>query len=186
MLDFTPLRNKEMTFEEFVANMTQGDLRRFTNEMVDTILDMIKDCTDEDVVFEPVDPEADDPYAEDKKDVNLAWTLGHVIVHTTASSEESAALAAEMARGVENHGRSRSEVPWQTVTTIEQCRHRLEESRRICLASFGMWPDKPYLDNLYQPYETAPKINAIGRYVFGLAHADSHLKQIKEIIRQSK
>lgn len=50
-----------------------------------------------------------------RDDVHLAWNLGHVIVHTMASAEESAALAAELARGVEYHGRSRYEVPWETV-----------------------------------------------------------------------
>ena len=70
-----------------------------------------------------------------------------MIVHTTASSEEAAFIAAELARGVEFHGRSRSEVPWETVTTIEQCRHRLEESRRMRLATLQIWPDEPDLDN---------------------------------------
>jgi hypothetical protein len=42
----------------------------------------------------------------------LPWTLGHVIVHITASAEESAFLAAELARGVHRRtGRSRFEVP---------------------------------------------------------------------------
>ena len=70
------------------------------------------------VTFQPVDPVANDTFAADPADVKLAWTLGHVIVHATASSEESAFLAAEMARGVANHGRSRSETAWETVTTI--------------------------------------------------------------------
>ena len=52
---------------------------------------------------------------------------------------------ADLARGVAFHGRSRSEVPWETVTTIAQCRARLEESRRMRLASLDMWPDQPYL-----------------------------------------
>jgi len=104
-----------------VTGLTPDDLRRLTHEMVDTMLSLIRDCADADVGFVPQDPEANDPYAADEKDVKLAWTLGHVIVHTTASAEESAALAAELARGVEYHGRSRSEVPWQTVKTLAQC-----------------------------------------------------------------
>jgi hypothetical protein len=186
MLDFTPLRNKELTMPQLTASLTPDDLRRLTNEIVDTILDLIATCEDRDVTFVPQDPEAFDPYAADESDVHLAWTLGHVIVHITASAEESAAVAAELARGVAYHGRSRSEVPWQTVTTIAQCRQRLQESRRMRLASLDMWPDRPHLDNTYRLIEGAEPINAIARFVFGLKHTDDHLGQIAEIVRQAQ
>jgi hypothetical protein len=186
MLKFQAVRDKEITFDELIADLTKDDLSRLTNEMFDTILDLIRNCTDTDVKFVPDDPDAYDPYAEDEKDVDLAWTLGHVIVHVTASCEESAALAAELARGVEFHGRSRWEVPWQSVITISECRQKLIESRRLCLASLDMWPDEPHLDNFYQSNPESPRINAVGRYVYGLSHADSHLMQIQEIVRQTK
>jgi alkanesulfonate monooxygenase SsuD/methylene tetrahydromethanopterin reductase-like flavin-dependent oxidoreductase (luciferase family) len=130
MLDFQSVRNKEITYEALFEDLRRDDLRDLTNEMVDRMLSLIAGCADADVTFEPVDPEADDPYAESPEDVTLAWNLGHVIVHFTASAEESAALAAELARGVENHGRSRYEVPWQGMTTMAMCQQRLEESRR--------------------------------------------------------
>ena len=91
-----------------------------------------------------------------------------------------------MARGVPNHGRSRSEVPWRTVTTMAHCRHRLEESRRMRLASLEMWPDEPHLDLTYKPYASMPEINAIGRFVLGLRHSYNHLGQIADIVRQAK
>ncbi len=183
MLDFQPVRDKEMTISDLAANLTVNDLRELTNEMVDKMQSLIANCTNADVVFEPSDPNAQDNYAENPDDANLAWNLGHLIVHVTASSEESAALAAELARGVENHGRSRSEVPWETVTTIEQIRHRLEESRRIRLASLDMWPDIPDLDNIYNTF--AGDVNAVGCFVLGLGHDDSHLAQIMEVIQQA-
>jgi hypothetical protein len=108
-----------------------------------------------------------------------------VIVHLNASSEESAALASELARGVEFHGRSRSEIPWSMVTSIISCRKYIEQSRRICLASLEMWPDDPDLENYYQTRPESPRLNAIGRYVYGLSHADSHLGQIADIVQQS-
>ncbi len=185
MLDFDAQKSGRISFDELVAELDIADLRRLTNEMVDAVLAMIDPCNDADVTFQPVDPEADDPYAEASDEVEMAWTLGHVIVHTTASSEESAALAAELARGVEMHGRSRAEVPWQSVTTIAQCRHRLEESRRMRLASLDMWPDAPYLENRYQPWSTAPTINAIGRFVLGLRHEHDHLGQIVDVVQQA-
>ncbi len=185
MLDFTPVRNKEFTIDQLCAGLGVDDLRRLTNEMVDAMLDLIAGCTDQDVVFVPDDPEAEDTYAENPDEMALAWTLGHVIVHTTASSEESAFLAAELARGVPfREGRSRYEVPWRTVTTIEQCRRRLEESRRMRLASLDLWPDPPHLDNLFTTRSGA--YNATVRFVFGLAHDDSHLGQIAEIVRQAR
>lgn len=187
MLDFTAVRNKEITFQELTADLTVDDLRELTHNMIDTILDLIAGVTDEDVTFLPVDPDAKDTYAATEEETNIAWRLGHVVVHTTASLEESAALAAELARGVEDRGgRSRSEVPWQTVTTVEQCLERLEESRRMNLASLAMWPDKPYLDNTYVPWKKMGEINAIGRFALGLSHTDSHLGQIAEIVRQAK
>jgi hypothetical protein len=186
MLDFTPVRNKRMTMMELVKNLTRDDLRRLTNEMVDAMLGAIAECTDFDVTFVPVDPHANDTAAATEAEVNLAWTLGHVIVHTTASAEEAAFLAAELARGVPNHGRSRYETPWQSVTTIAQCRQRLEESRRIRLATLDVWPDEPHLDNTYPIWEGGPVVNAVARFVYGLRHDDDHLGQIREIVRQSR
>lgn len=185
MLNFAPIRNKEMTLTDLVRGLTVADLRALTNEMIDTMLNLIADCLDEDVQFLPHDPAAYDAYAVTSGEANLAWTLGHVIVHTTASAEENAFIASEMARGVPYHGRSRSEIPWEMVTTIAQCRHRLEESRRMRLATLDIWPDMPYLNNTYQRHESAPAINAFGYFVSGLRHDDSHLGQIGEIVRQA-
>lgn len=168
------------------TDLTADDLRYLTNQMVDRVLGLIEGCVDADVTFEPNDPAANDPDAATASERNMPWTLGHLIVHTTASSEEAAALAAELARGVAYHGRSRSEVPWTTVTTIEQCRHRLEESRRMRLASLDMWPDQPYLDNTYTAREGGTPSNCVRRFTNGLRHDESHLAQIGETVRQAK
>ncbi len=186
MLDFKTVRSGEITFSELVAGLTLDNLRDLSDEMIDRILELIADCVDADVVFEPLDPDAYDPYAERAEDVTLAWTLGHVIVHTTASAEESAFLAAELARGVMLHGRSRYEVPWETATSIEMCRMRLEESRRMRLASLKMWPDEPHLENEVQAWKDGPRVNAVGRFVLGLMHEDDHLGQIEHIVRQAR
>jgi len=173
------------TLPETTDDVTLDDLRKLTNDMIDTELGLIKDCTDADVTFVPSDPEAYDSAAASDDELRIAWTLGHVIVHATASSEEAAALAAELARGVQWHGRSRSEVPWRTVTTMEQVRHRLEESRRMRLSSLETWPDEPYLDNTYTPRDDVPPINCVRRFLNGLRHDSSHLAQIEEIVRQT-
>jgi hypothetical protein len=186
MLDFTPVREKKLSINDLAAPLTLADLRQHTNDLVDRVLALISDCVDADVVFQPVDPHAEDHFAATAEEANLAWTLAHVIVHITATSEESAFLAAEMARGVEHHGRSRYEVPWQTVTAIAQCCQRLEESRRMRLASFDLRPDLPHLDIQYEPWPNARPVDAKTRLIMGLRHEDSHLEQIAEIIRQSK
>jgi hypothetical protein len=186
MLDFTRVRAKEITLGDLTAGLTRTDLTALTNEMVDEQLRLIAECTDADVTFEPVDPQANDTFAGKAEDVKIAWTLGHLIVHITASSEESAFLAAELARGVENHGRSRYETPWESVTTIAQCRGRLEESRRMRLATLNVWPDQPNLDNSYEPWPGAGHYNAVRRFVGGLSHDDSHLAQIADVVQQAR
>ncbi len=186
MLDFTPIWDKKTTFANLAAELTIDDLRQLTNNMIDSVLEIIADCTDENVLFVPDDPDANDTYADEGTDAELAWTLGHVIVHATASSEEAGAIAAELARGVEERGRSRSETPWQSITTIAQCRQRLEESRRMRLASLDMWPDAPYLDNSYEPYPFAGEVGACGFFILGLFHEDAHLEQMREIVRQAR
>ena len=186
MLNFEAVRDKAITLDELIRDLTRDDLRSLTNEMIDTQLKLISDCEDADVTFEPLDPEAYDPYAATAEEVKLAWNLGHVIVHTTASAEEAGAIAAELARGVEYHGRSRCEVPWEEMRRVEQCRQRLEESRRMRLGSLEMWPEEPHLEQVYEAWEGGPQVNAVGRFVLGLMHEDSHLGQIAEIVRQAK
>jgi hypothetical protein len=187
MLDFTPVRKKEITMNDLAEGLTLGDLRSLTNEYVDHVLGLIKDCTDADVTFEPQDPKADDQAAATNVEVHMPWTLGHVIVHITASAEESAFLAAELARGVPHRGgRSRYEILWTMVTTIDQCRQRLEESRRMRLATLDVWPNPPHLDNTYQTREDGPFYGPLARFIMGLSHEDSHLGQIADIIQQAK
>ena len=186
MFDFSPIRNKETNWTDFAAGIKKEELPEAVNAYYDKILDLIKDCTDEDVVFIPEDPDAHDAYADNPEDEDLAWTLGHVIVHLIASNDESAFLAAELARGVKIEARrSRAEVPWENVTTIEECRQYLTESRRLMLASLDIWPDEPHLDNFYVA-KSGLNVTPILRYVYGLSHCDSHLEQIEKIVQQAK
>lgn len=174
-----------MQFSDLAQGLTKTDLRNLTNEMIDTMLSIIADATDEDVVFVPQDTNADDPFGI-PEERNLVWTLGHVAVHTTASSEESAALALSLARGLVPEGRSRYEVPWREVKTIAQVRHRFEESRRMRLAMLDAWPDEPHLEVTYAPSPRFGSYNAISRFIMGLYHDDDHLGQLQEIMHQAR
>ncbi len=186
MLDFTPVRRKERTIQDLADPLTPQDLARLTKEMCDRQLELIADVVDADVTVVPDDPEADDRYAARTEDVKLSWTLGHVIVHTTASSEEDAAQALTLARGLPVKGRSRYEIPWQEATSAEFIRHRIEESRRMRLAMLAAWPDHPHLELFYSSPEGFPPVNAIGKFISGLSHDDAHLGQIEKIVAQAK
>jgi DinB superfamily len=182
MIDFTPIKNRSQTFAEFSKGVTQADLRQYTNEMIDTELDIIASATDADVVFVPLDPQAKDTFGK-AEEQDLAWTLGHVVVHATASSEEGAALSSSLARGLAVEGRSRYETPWESAKTVAQLHQRLAESRRMRLAFLETWPDEPHLDVVQElPFGT---FNATSRFLMGLYHEDSHLEQLREIMRQA-
>ena len=58
MLDFEALKAKRVTASELAAPLTRGDLAALTNEMIDTMLAHLRECTDADVVFVPIDEEA--------------------------------------------------------------------------------------------------------------------------------
>lgn len=164
--------------------VSREDLVQFTNDMIDTMLGLLDGIEDDAVIFEPHDPDADDPDAENEEDMHIGWTLGHVIAHVTASSEETCAHAAALARGVEPCGRNRYETPWEEICTVADARQRLQESRRIRLAYLAAWPDQPHFETTYSPYKTPH--NCITRVLAGLFHGDSHLEQMREIIRQAE
>lgn len=186
LIDFSPYRRREVTLQELANGLGRTDLAWLTREMCALQLSLIEDARDEDVVFVPDDPEANDTFAAQAEDVGLSWTLGHVIVHATASSEESAALALVLARGLPVLGRSRYEVPWEQARTVDFLRHRIDESMRMRLSMLDAWPDEPHLDNFYAPAEGRPPMNAVGRFLGGLSHDDSHLEQIRKIMDQAR
>lgn len=186
MIDFGPYRRREVTLQDLATTLTKDDLARLTREMCALQLSLIEDAEDQDFVFVPNDPDANDTFAARPEDVGLSWTLGHVVVHTTASSEESAALALVLARGLPVDGRSRYEVPWEQARTAEFARHRIGESLRMRLSMLAAWPDAPHLDNFYSPYAGRPPMNAMGRFLGGLAHDDSHVEQIRKIMVQAR
>ncbi len=186
MIDFSPLRRKETNLQELAEGLAREDLARLADEMCDIYLDLIAGAEDRDVSFVPEDPDAKDTYAATEEEVNMPWTLGHVIVHWTASSEESAALALTLARGLEVTGRSRYEVPWPSAQTLRFVRERIEDSRRMQLAMLEAWPQPPHLDNTYEPRAGARPMNAVARFLSGLSHADAHREQVTKILAQTR
>jgi hypothetical protein len=174
------------TLPDDANQLTRDDLRRLTDALIDEVQRLLRRCRDADVTFLPVDPLANDAGAATEEEARMPWTLAHILVHMTASSEEQAVLAAELARGVAYHGRSRSEVPWQQIATLAQCRARLEESRRMRCASLDMWPDGPHLENTSELWPGGPVAGPVQRFIAGLGHDAAHLPHLRDVVTQAR
>ncbi len=189
--DFAPVENHEMTLLQYSESFTIEDLRAITNQSIDTLLKIVQGLNDTQVTFLPHDPEADDPYAKPGEE-KIGWSIAHLVVHVTASSEEWATYSSFLARGIPYPAepRLRYETEWKTVTSTAQCIQRLEESRRIRLGYLAAWPDQP---NLEVKRELSPRFiekfgqfNAPACFLFGLKHEFGHYAQFREVARQAK
>ncbi|QBD76739.1 DinB family protein [Ktedonosporobacter rubrisoli] len=162
---------------DLTSDLKHADLRRITDEFFDTINSILAAATDAAVSFVPRDPAASDQSGQ-------GWTLSHIVAHLTATLEESAAIAAMVARGVQFEGRLRYETPWQEISTLQLLQARLRESRRMCCAFLEAWPDNPHLDVTRTMIPQLGPINAVGCQVLGLAHSQAHLDQLRDTLCQ--
>ena len=184
-INFEAVRDGRSSYADATRDLAPASLRATMSAIFDTLDGLLRHLTDAEVIFQPVDPAANDTFAAPGADATLAWTLGHVVVHLTAGLEENAALGATLARGVEVQGRSRYEVPWESVHSAGQISARLTESRRICAAFLAAWPDEPHLELTVDPIPRYGPMNAIGRTALGIFHAEAHLQQLREIRQQA-
>lgn len=190
MIDFSGIDNKTQVIYDLAQAYTVEDLRRVTNESIDFMLNILRDLTDADVTFDPLDPKADDPYAKEGEE-KIGWSLAHLVVHVTATSEEWAAYSPILARGIPYGAdpRLRYETEWTAVTTHTQCIQRLEESRRMRLGALDMWPDAPNLElkrQLSPRYvELFGEMNAPALFLFGLYHEVGHRAQFEDVRQQA-
>ena len=191
LIDFSPVRSGDIKLFDLATHTTVDDLRLATEAYFDALFDIINQASDEDITFDPSDPEAHDPYAKLGEE-HIGWNLGHLVVHVTASLEEDAAYSSILARGLPypREPRLRYETAWQTMTTQEMALQRLAESRRMCLGYLSTWPDTPFLDifrDLSERFiERNGPQNAPAAYLMGLRHLDDHLGQFQEVYRQAR
>jgi hypothetical protein len=183
-IDFLSFQAGKQTMADFLAPYTLSDLRETTHQHIDLMVALTRTLTDAQTTFVPHDPEAPE---------GIGWTFGHVILHVTASGEESATFGSLLARGVNMpfEPRLRYEPEWETVTTVNQLLQRLEESRRVRVAYLSAWPDTPFMDTtrIVPPYlsETyGTPINAMVATSMGLRHEAGHFAQLREAVRQAK
>lgn len=186
MHDWTLVNTYQVPMSTFAASFTVDDLQAMTAQSIEQLTHLLQQCTDADVTYIPNDPLAFDAYAARFRpdEARVGWTIGHNVVHMTASADEYAWTAAELARGVPFHGRSRAEAPWQSITTQAQCLARVAESLRLRLASLDLWPDTPDFENGVTPWKESGWVNALGLFTWGIAHDASHLKQIADVLQQ--
>lgn len=189
-IDFSPVETQQMKLHDFAQRFSRDDLRAATNASIDAILDMLSGADDAQMIFLPNDPLADDPFAPPEERY-MGWSLAHLVAHVTASSEESAAYSAILARGIvyPREPRLRAETDWHTLKTRALVLQRLEESRRMRLAALDMWPDTPYFDvfrEVSERYiERNGPMNAKSGFLNGLKHEHGHYAQIRETARQA-
>ncbi len=191
LLDFTRVDNHEINLLEFSKHFTVDDLRAATNESIDTLLKIVQGLNDSQVAFLPVDLDADDPDAKPGEE-KIGWSIAHLVVHVTASSEEWATYSGLLARGLAYPAepRLRHETEWKTVTTTAQCIQRLEESRRMRLGYLDVWPDNPDLETVRglseRFVERLGQFNAPTCFLFGLKHEVGHYAQFRDVASQAK
>lgn len=178
-IDFAAVRAGTKTLAEQAKGFTLADLQGATKELFDGLQSLLANASNQAIVFVPHDAAAT---SGDER----GWTIGHVVTHLTATLEESCAVAAQLARGVEFDAqvRLRYETPWESVQTVEQVRARLAESRRIALAFLDAWPDEPNLQLAITRIPAFGPLNAIGLCVLGIGHGQLHQQQVAETLKQ--
>ena len=189
VIDFSPVQNKEKRIADLQGDIGKDQLRAASEESIDKMLAMLDGMTDAQLVFDPTDEGADDPYAKEGEEA-IGWSLAHLIAHVTASSEEGAAFSSLLARGVAASERPRYETEWRDITTVAQATQRLEESRRMRNAYLDTWPDEPHLNVLRAGTSEGfdnyfGKVNAVGCFLMGLGHEIGHFAQMEEVVRQA-
>ncbi len=190
LIDFSAVDIHEKTMLQFGNDITVATMRAATNESIDTLLKIVSGLTDEQSTFLPLDPEADDPHAKPGEE-KIGWSIAHLVVHVTSSSEEWATYSGILARGIAYPAepRLRYETEWTTVKTTAHCIQRLEESRRLRLACLDMWPDQPNREILRELSprftERFGQLNAAACFLFGLKHELGHYAQFREVVRQA-
>ena len=190
LIDFTPVRDHELTYFKLGQRLTVADLKAATHASLDRILEILGDATDAEMVHQPDDPLADDPGAAPGEE-KIGWSLAHLVAHVTASAEEQAAVSSILARGIPyvREPRLRWETPWRAFETRAQVLQRIEESRRIRIAYLDAWPDTPHL-NVYREVserflEKWGPLNAPAAMLYGLNHEDGHTAQFRDVRAQA-
>ncbi len=178
LVDFAAIRSGQISFADATRTIQPADLQRALDECFAELDSALAHATDATVSFVPRDPDASDQSEQ-------GWTLNRIVTHVTATLEGCAAGSAMLARGVQVEGQLRYEPPWESLSTLQKVQARLRESQRMCRAFLDAWPDEPHLDLTVTPIPALGPLNAIGLNTIGVGHAQQHLDQVREVVRQA-
>jgi hypothetical protein len=189
-IDFSALHSRTQQLPEFTTALSLKDIRETADHGIAVMRSVLVGLTDADVVFEPNDANANDPHAP-AEDQHIGWSIAHLILHATASTEEYFATAAVLARGIAypKEPRLRYEGDWREITTLAQCYQRIDEASRMRNGFLDTFPDVPHLDVMWERSERFIEIfgecNAFGAAVMGLSHEFGHHDQFKDARAQA-
>ncbi len=176
-IDLDAVYAGQISYADMIRDVQHADLYRMTDELFDTLTQILSKATDAAVLFVPRDPAASD-------DSEQGWALSQIVAHLTATLEEAAATTAMFARGVQVEERLRFEASWQKLSTLAMVQARLQESQRICRAFLDAWPDAPHLNVTRTLIPLFGPLDAVGLYILGIAHGQGHLDQLRETVQQ--
>jgi hypothetical protein len=191
MIDFAQLTDSSIKLIDLSQRVSRADLRHATKTSIRTLVSVIEQADDAMITFVPHDPDANDPFAAPEEQ-HVGWTLGHLVAHVTATSEEAAAMSSLLARGVPfpRDLRLRYETPWRDIDTQAKALRRLHESLRIRLGYLATFPDKPnrtlLRDLSERAHERLGDLNAPATFLNGLRHEAGHYAQFRESLRQAQ
>jgi hypothetical protein len=181
-IDFAALEADMFAIERVQAAATHKEVELAVSDAIGDFLDVVAGLSNAQVAHIGQDPGTAD---------GVGWSIGHIVAHATASLEEGCCYSSLLARGCDIPAgqRFRYETPWEEVTTAAQVVRRLLESRHICLAYIGAWPNEPALDNFRKMPEgmrmSSMKMNALGTAIFSTHHMRGHLAQLKDAAVQA-
>lgn len=191
MIDFAQLTDSSIKLIDLTQRVSRADLRHAAKTSIRTLVSIIEQADDAMINFVPHDPDANDPFAAPDEQ-HVGWTLGHLVAHVTATSEEAAAMSSLLARGVSfpRELRLRYETPWREINTRSKALRRLQESLRIRLGYPAAFPDKPnrtlLRDLSERAHERFGDLNAPATFLMGLRHEAGHYAQFREALRQAQ
>lgn len=178
LVDFAAVRSGQISFADATRTLQPADLRRALDELFSELDAALAQATDATVLFVPRDPDASDQSER-------GWPLNQIVAHVTATLDGTTAGAAILARGVQVEGQLRYEPSWEGLSTLQKVQARLKECQRMCRAFLDAWPDEPHLDQTVTPIPALGPLNAIGLSAIGIGHAQQHLDQVREVVRQA-
>jgi hypothetical protein len=73
MIDYTPVTSGQQKIADLAADISLDDLKTTTNEQIDSLVMLLRDLSDAQIVFVASDPQAEG---------GVGWNVAHLIAHS--------------------------------------------------------------------------------------------------------